>query len=172
MIEFLSIAYGVEHRNWCFCTFKSSTTLTGLLLAEAIGKALCPPDELMCVSPGYLTCAGDLNDCNGHGDCFKGHCFCHIGYGSPDCTKTVCTGPCPDVRPQQEPLLSSTAAHGTFKPFPCLISSYCPLCACYLINPVASASAWVLWACTNAQRFLVKCEVLSSTRGTALKQCT
>ena len=72
--------------------------LARLLHAEAIGEALCPPDELMCVSPGYLTCAGDLNDCNGHGDCFKGHCFCDIGYGGPDCTKKVCTGKCPDVR--------------------------------------------------------------------------
>lgn len=64
----------------------------------------CPPDELMCGSPGLLMCATpELNDCNGRGDCFQGVCFCHIGWGGDDCTIPLCTSGCPDVRPQLNP---------------------------------------------------------------------
>eukprot|EP00892_Ulva_mutabilis_P001590 jgi/Ulvmu1/11431/UM076_0005.1 len=57
----------------------------------------CPPDDFMCVDPGLLTCATpELNDCNMHGDCRGGRCFCHIGWGSADCSLQVCTTSCPD----------------------------------------------------------------------------
>ena len=60
---------------------------------------LCPPDDLMCGSPGFLTCTTpELNDCNGRGDCLEGRCFCHLGFGGNDCTIPACTLGCPDVR--------------------------------------------------------------------------
>jgi hypothetical protein len=63
----------------------------------------CPSDAFMCDDPGLLTCLKTLNDCSGHGDCFKGACYCHPGWGGPDCSKEIClpaTG-CSDVRPMK-----------------------------------------------------------------------
>eukprot|EP00892_Ulva_mutabilis_P008327 jgi/Ulvmu1/5867/UM025_0129.1 len=56
----------------------------------------CPPDDLMCGDPGLLTCADTLNDCSGNGDCFKGRCYCHAGYGGDDCSVPVCYDKCAD----------------------------------------------------------------------------
>ena len=53
----------------------------------------------MCEDPGFLTCVDTLNDCSGRGDCFKGRCFCHAGFGGDDCSQEVCIDACPDVRP-------------------------------------------------------------------------
>lgn len=60
---------------------------------------VCPPDDLMCGDPGLLTCADTLNDCSGNGDCYKGSCYCHSGYGGDDCSLSVCYDKCEDVRP-------------------------------------------------------------------------
>eukprot|EP00892_Ulva_mutabilis_P006259 jgi/Ulvmu1/4004/UM186_0004.1 len=51
----------------------------------------CPDDFAMCDDPGFLTCVGEpLNDCNGRGDCFRGRCFCHLGWGGADCSEPLC----------------------------------------------------------------------------------
>eukprot|EP00892_Ulva_mutabilis_P006260 jgi/Ulvmu1/4005/UM186_0005.1 len=62
----------------------------------------CPDDIAMCDDPGFLTCVGDtLGDCSGRGDCFRGRCFCHLGWGGADCSKPLCIDMlgCEDVRP-------------------------------------------------------------------------
>lgn len=60
---------------------------------------VCPDDVYMCEDPGLLLCVGDLNDCSGRGDCFKGSCYCHLGWGGADCSVEICTASvgCPDV---------------------------------------------------------------------------
>jgi hypothetical protein len=63
----------------------------------ATGSVRCPPDELMCGDPGLLTCTGALNDCSGRGDCLKGRCYCHTGFGGADCSVDICTSTCADV---------------------------------------------------------------------------
>lgn len=65
--------------------------------------AECPPETAMCVDPGHLLCGGALNYCSNRGDCFRGNCYCHIGWGGADCSVPVCTGECPDVRPTPDP---------------------------------------------------------------------
>ena len=52
----------------------------------------------MCDDPGTLLCRGELNDCSGKGDCYKGSCYCFIGWGGPDCSVRICEGECEDVR--------------------------------------------------------------------------
>lgn len=52
----------------------------------------------MCIEPGVLLCLDELNDCNGHGDCFKGSCMCFVGWGGLDCSVPICEGQCDDVR--------------------------------------------------------------------------
>eukprot|EP00892_Ulva_mutabilis_P009761 jgi/Ulvmu1/7157/UM034_0064.1 len=59
----------------------------------------CPPDEDMCGEPGYLTCVGKLNDCSGRGDCFRGNCYCHPGWGGDDCSVALCLDSCGDGSP-------------------------------------------------------------------------
>lgn len=61
----------------------------------------CPDADFMCNDPGTLTCIGDLNDCSGRGDCYKGSCYCHTGWGGADCSEIVCSAGqgCADVRP-------------------------------------------------------------------------
>ena len=60
----------------------------------------CPDDAYMCEDPGLLTCAGGLNDCSGVGDCYKGACYCHLGWGGADCSVPAClaSAGCDDVR--------------------------------------------------------------------------
>jgi hypothetical protein len=73
-------------------------------------KYKCPDDAYMCKDPGLLTCLGALNDCSGRGDCFKGSCDCHLGWGGADCFVPICvpaTG-CPDVR---SPALPNAAVY-------------------------------------------------------------
>ena len=51
----------------------------------------CPDHKFMCVDPGVLTCIGeDLNDYSGRWDCFKGFCYCHVGWGGAYCSQFVC----------------------------------------------------------------------------------
>ena len=72
---------------------------------------ICPDNNLMCVDPGFLTCRATVNDFfffSGVGDCFRGRCFCHAGFGGDDCSVPICTGTCPDVRALL-PLLDLTA---------------------------------------------------------------
>lgn len=59
----------------------------------------CPDSDYMCKDPGLLTCLGDLNDCTGHGECYKGSCFCRLGWGGADCSVEICvpTVGCADV---------------------------------------------------------------------------
>jgi hypothetical protein len=52
----------------------------------------------MCQDPGLLLCQGQLKDCSGKGDCFKGRCYCHVGWGGPDCSVPICEKLCKDVR--------------------------------------------------------------------------
>lgn len=61
---------------------------------------MCPDDALMCDDPGLLTCLESHNDCSGHGDCFRGNCFCHPGWGGDDCSVEICYDEegCSDVR--------------------------------------------------------------------------
>lgn len=61
-------------------------------------RFVCPDAGFMCDDPGTLLCRGDLNDCSGKGDCYKGFCYCFIGWGGPDCSVSVCEGECEDVR--------------------------------------------------------------------------
>jgi hypothetical protein len=63
-----------------------------------VDAMLCPDDDFMCGDPGLLTCLGELNDCSGQGDCYKGHCYCHTGWGGADCSVAACIGTCDDVR--------------------------------------------------------------------------
>jgi hypothetical protein len=63
------------------------------------GKYVCPSDAIMCQDPGHLLCQGQLKDCSGQGDCLKGKCYCHIGWGGPDCSVPICEKGCKDVRP-------------------------------------------------------------------------
>ena len=66
-----------------------------------VAAMVCPDDVYMCEDPGLLLCVGDLNDCSGRGDCLKGSCYCHLGWGGDDCSVEIClpaTG-CPNVRP-------------------------------------------------------------------------
>ena len=60
----------------------------------------CPDNDFMCRDPGLLTCLGDLNDCSGKGDCLKGNCYCHSGWGGADCSVPACLRNvgCEDVR--------------------------------------------------------------------------
>ena len=58
----------------------------------------CPDEKYLCDDPGTLTCTGGLNDCNGQGDCYRGFCYCFLGYGGPACDKTLCSGNCTEVR--------------------------------------------------------------------------
>lgn len=61
----------------------------------------------MCGDPGLLTCVGpELNDCSGNGDCLLGRCYCHSGWGGPDCNTPVCISACPNVRPLCPPRTS------------------------------------------------------------------
>lgn len=49
-----------------------------------------------------LNCGGDLNNCNGHGECaadrFSGHgtCYCHPGWDGTDCSQKACPENCND----------------------------------------------------------------------------
>ena len=63
----------------------------------------CPAADAMCSDPGYLTCVADLNDCSGRGDCFRGSCYCHHGWGGADCSVPLCLDSCADVRPPPAP---------------------------------------------------------------------
>ena len=67
----------------------------------------CPDSSYMCEDPGLLLCVGALNDCSGVGDCFKGSCYCHLGWGGDDCSVPAClTGlGCDDVRVPAPPYL-------------------------------------------------------------------
>jgi hypothetical protein len=58
---------------------------------------MCPDAALFCSDAGLLTCGDALNDCSAHGDCFKGKCYCHTGFGGDDCSLRICTTQCPDV---------------------------------------------------------------------------
>lgn len=58
----------------------------------------CPDEEFMCGNPGSLTCTGELADCSSNGDCFRGFCYCHIGWGGPACDVPICRDTCDDVR--------------------------------------------------------------------------
>jgi hypothetical protein len=80
--------------------FALVTCLQVCLLHCAVHAAafLCPPDGLMCGDPGFLTCKATRNDCSANGDCYKGHCYCFLGWGGEDCSISVCTEKCPDVR--------------------------------------------------------------------------
>jgi hypothetical protein len=69
----------------------------------------CPIDALACVDPGWFTCKGQ-SGCSGHGNCFKGRCFCHTGWGGRDCSKSICTRKC-TVRPSL-PCLNVWSVHG------------------------------------------------------------
>jgi hypothetical protein len=60
-------------------------------------KYNCPDEKFLCDDPGTLTCSGELNDCSTHGDCYRGFCYCHIGWGGQDCSAQVCKERCPDV---------------------------------------------------------------------------
>lgn len=57
----------------------------------------CPDDGFMCDDPGHLTCVDTLNDCHGRGHCYRGSCFCHLGWGGDDCSVAVCISKCKDV---------------------------------------------------------------------------
>ena len=59
----------------------------------------CETEHFLCKDPGALTCRGDLNDCNGNGDCVHGACRCYLGWGGPACDVPVCRTSCDDVRP-------------------------------------------------------------------------
>eukprot|EP00892_Ulva_mutabilis_P005911 jgi/Ulvmu1/3692/UM017_0109.1 len=79
------------------CSAAGEVLISGIPCVDLIEPASCPPDDLMCGSPGLLTCATpELNDCNGQGDCCEGRCFCHFGFGGDDCTVPACTSGCPD----------------------------------------------------------------------------
>eukprot|EP00892_Ulva_mutabilis_P001828 jgi/Ulvmu1/11646/UM008_0050.1 len=83
------------------CLANMSCSPQGQVLVDGVPcsdfLAGCPPDDEMCLSPGYLTCATPaLNDCNAHGDCFEGSCYCHMGWGGADCSVRVCTSECDD----------------------------------------------------------------------------
>eukprot|EP00892_Ulva_mutabilis_P005909 jgi/Ulvmu1/3690/UM017_0106.1 len=79
------------------CSPSGEVLIVGIPCADLIEPMLCPPDDMMCGSPGLLTCATpELNDCNGLGDCLEGRCFCHFGFGGDDCTIPACTSGCPD----------------------------------------------------------------------------
>eukprot|EP00892_Ulva_mutabilis_P005907 jgi/Ulvmu1/3689/UM017_0105.1 len=79
------------------CSEAGQVTISGVPCIDLVEPELCPPDDLMCSSPGLLTCATpELNDCNGLGDCFEGRCYCHFGFGGDDCTVSACTSGCPD----------------------------------------------------------------------------
>jgi hypothetical protein len=64
------------------------------------GLYKCPDDVYLCQDPGLLMCLGELNDCSGRGDCYKGSCYCHLGWGGADCSVPICVPAigCPDVR--------------------------------------------------------------------------
>lgn len=60
----------------------------------------CPDSAYLCQDPGMLMCVGALNDCSGQGDCYKGSCYCHLGWGGKDCSVPACLANegCSDVR--------------------------------------------------------------------------
>lgn len=62
-------------------------------LRPAADTHLCPSIRQACFDPGWLTCM-HLSDCSGHGDCFRGACYCHTGWGGSDCSKAICTSAC------------------------------------------------------------------------------
>jgi hypothetical protein len=47
------------------------------------GKYVCPDDVYMCQDPGLLMCVGELNDCSGRGDCFKGSTWAGVALTAP-----------------------------------------------------------------------------------------
>jgi hypothetical protein len=76
------------------------------LSAPRHGAACCVADvddcsvaDYLCKDPATLTCTGKLNDCSAHGDCYRGFCYCHVGWGGRDCSAPICLGQCEDVRP-------------------------------------------------------------------------
>eukprot|EP00892_Ulva_mutabilis_P008333 jgi/Ulvmu1/5872/UM025_0134.1 len=80
-----------------------SCSATGAVLVGGVPcdptQFACPDANAMCGDPGFLTCRATLNDCSGVGDCFRGRCFCHAGWGGDDCSVPVCIGQCPNGSP-------------------------------------------------------------------------
>lgn len=85
-----STAYSIQHNN--------NTEQTNRAYVADIYE--CPDAAFMCNDPGLLTCLGELDDCSGKGDCLKGNCYCHSGFGGADCSVAACIAEigCEDVR--------------------------------------------------------------------------
>ena len=111
-------------------TFAAATSTQCMLVLQGTE---CPDANFMCNDPGLLTCLGDLNDCSGKGDCLKGNCYCHSGWGGADCSVSACISHigCADVRSARWPIhirtvstyTASDEASVCYLPEPCM-----PLC--------------------------------------------
>ena len=75
-------SYQIEILNQAFpCQYEHQEILLSDGLEEFVaGGVLCPNRDLVCSTTGCP------KDCSGHGWCYKGNCYCHLGYSGDRAT--------------------------------------------------------------------------------------